>query len=138
MLNSSSKWLAGVVASILILDYLATCVVSAATAAAYLAAEVTLPDRLPYFALAIIIMCAFALIAFLGIRESSTVALAIFSLHLVTMLVVLVASIIHWIQVGNATLIANWNYPYPNNSSPIHMIFNGFCIGLLGVTGYEV
>jgi amino acid transporter len=138
MLNSSSKWLAGVVASILILDYLATCVVSAATAAAYLAAEVALPDQLPAFALAIIIMVAFALIAFLGIRESSTVALIIFMFHLITMLTLLIASFIHWGQVGNATLIANWNYPYPENSSAVKMIFNGFCVGLLGVTGYEV
>ncbi|KAI9280283.1 amino acid permease-domain-containing protein [Umbelopsis sp. AD052] len=137
MLNSSSKWLAGVVASVLILDYLATCVVSAASAAAYLAAEVALPDKLPAFALAIIIMVAFALIAFLGIRESSTVALIIFLFHLITMLTLLIASIIHWGQVGNATLIANWNYPYPENSSAAKMIFSGFCVGLLGVTGYE-
>ncbi|CAO3664430.1 unnamed protein product [Umbelopsis ramanniana] len=137
MLNSSSKWLAGVVASILILDYLATCVVSAASAAAYLAAEVALPDKLPAFALAIIIMIVFALIAFCGIRESSTVALIIFSVHLITMLTVLIASFIHWGQVGNATLIANWNYPYPEGSSAVKMIFNGFCVGLLGVTGYE-
>jgi len=138
MLNSSSKWLAGVVASILILDYLATCVVSASSAAAYLAAEVALPDKLPAFALAIIIMVVFALIAFCGIRESSTVALIIFSIHLITMLTVLIASLIHWGQIGNAILIANWNYPYPEGSSAVKMIFNGFCVGLLGVTGYEV
>lgn len=138
MLNSSSKWLAGVVASVCILDYLATCVVSAATAAAYLAAEVTLPDKLPAFALAILIMVVFAAIALMGIRESSTVALVIFLFHLITMMAVLLASIVRWVQTGNEVLIANWNYPYPDNTSAVQMIFNGFCIGLLGVTGYEV
>jgi len=137
MLNSSSKWLAGVVASVCILDYLATCVVSAATAAAYLAAEVTLPDKLPAFALAILIMVVFAAIALMGIRESSTVALVIFLFHLITMMAVLLASIVRWVQTGNEVLIANWNYPYPDNTSAVQMIFNGFCIGLLGVTGYE-
>jgi amino acid transporter len=138
MLNSSSKWLAGVVASVCILDYLATCVVSASSAAAYLAAEVTLPDKLSAFVLAILIMIVFAAIAFLGIRESSTVALVIFFCHLITMMAVLVASIVRWVETGNDILIANWNHPYPDNTSAIQMIFNGFCIGLLGVTGYEV
>jgi amino acid transporter len=138
MLNSSSKWLAGVVASILILDYLATCVVSASSAASYLAAEILLPSHLPPFALSIIIMVAFAAIAFLGIQESSTVALVIFLIHLITLLGVMVTSIVRWGEIGNDTLIANWNHPYPDGVSAVRMIFNGFCIGLLGVTGFEV
>ncbi|CAM0135491.1 hypothetical protein VKS41_005136 [Umbelopsis sp. WA50703] len=137
MLNSSSKWLAGVVASILILDYLATCVVSASSAASYLAAEILLPSHLPPFALSIIIMVAFAAIAFLGIQESSTVALVIFLIHLITLLGVMVTSIVRWGEIGNETLIANWNHPYPDGVSAVRMIFNGFCIGLLGVTGFE-
>ncbi|KAI7862731.1 amino acid permease-domain-containing protein [Spinellus fusiger] len=137
MLNTTSKTMASLAACIAILDYLATCVVSASTASAYLAAEVTLPDIFSAFTLTIVILIVFSIICILGLRESSTLTLSIFILHAITMAVVMVASIVMWIRQGNGVLIDNWNTPDPEGTSPLRMIFNGFCIGLLGVTGFE-
>ncbi|KAL0094978.1 amino acid permease-domain-containing protein [Phycomyces blakesleeanus] len=137
MLNTTSKTVAAVAACLSILDYLATCVVSASTASAYLAAEVDLPEKFSAFVLTIIILIAFSLVCILGLRESSTLTLSIFTLHSITMAVVMIASIVMWGRQGNNVLIENWNIPDPEGTSPLRMIFNGFCIGLLGVTGFE-
>jgi amino acid transporter len=138
MLNSTTKSTAAVAACLSILDYLATCVVSASTASAYLAAEVTLPEKLTPFLLTMIILIAFSLICVLGLKESSTLTLSIFTLHLVTMLAVMIASLIMWGKQGSQTLIDNWAIPDPPGSNPVLMIVKGVCIGLLGVTGFEV
>lgn len=138
MLNSVSKSTAAICACLSILDYLATCVVSASTASAYLAAEVELPAKLTSFVLTIVILIAFSLICLLGLKESSTLTLSIFSLHALTMGVVLVASIIMWGKQGSQTLIDNWTkIPDPEGSNPVLLIVKGVCIGLLGVTGFE-
>lgn len=138
MLNSTTKSTAAVAACLSILDYLATCVVSASTASAYLAAEVTLPEKLTPFLLTIIILIVFSLICILGLRESSTLTLSIFSLHLVTMLAVMITSFVMWGKSGSQTLKDNWAIPDPPDSNPALMIARGVCIGLLGVTGFEV
>ncbi|KAG2196742.1 hypothetical protein INT47_009633, partial [Mucor saturninus] len=138
MLNSTSKSTAAIAACLSILDYLATCVVSASTASAYLAAEVDLPDRLTPFILTIVILVTFSLICILGLRESSTLTLSIFMLHLITMLAVMLTSFVMWGKGGSQTLIDNWTkYPDPPGSNPLMMIAKGVCIGLLGVTGFE-
>lgn len=138
MLNSTTKSTAAIAACLSILDYLATCVVSASTASAYLAAEVTLPDKLTPFILTIIILIAFSLICILGLKESSTLTLSIFAMHSITMFVVMITSIVMWIRGGNQTLINNWNIPVQPDSNAALMIAKGVCIGLLGVTGFEV
>lgn len=139
MLNSTTKTTAAVAACFSILDYLATCVVSASTASAYLAAEVVLPSNLTPFIITIIILIGFSMICLLGLRESSTLTLSIFTLHGVTMAVVMITSIIMWGKGGSQTLIDNWtSIPDPEGSNPAYLIFNGLCIGLLGVTGFEV
>ncbi|KAG2199866.1 hypothetical protein INT46_003723 [Mucor plumbeus] len=138
MLNSTSKTTAAVVACFSILDYLATCVVSASTASAYLAAEVVLPSNLTPFIITIIILIGFSMICLLGLRESSTLTLSIFTLHAVTMGVVMITSIVQWGKGGSQTLIDNWtSIPDPEGLHPVYMIFKGLCIGLLGVTGFE-
>ncbi|CAO3586231.1 unnamed protein product [Absidia cylindrospora] len=137
MLNTTSKWIAAIAACFSILDYLATCGVSASTASAYLAEQVNLPSGFSPFILSLVIIIFFSLICLFGIRESSTVSLTIFILHLITMAVLIIASLIQWGRSGNAVLVANWQAPTPTGVNPVHAIFNGFCIGLLGVTGIE-
>lgn len=138
MLNSTTKSAASIAACLSILDYLATCVVSASTASAYLAAEVTLPDKLTPFIITIIILITFSLICILGLRESSTLTLSIFTLHSITMLVVMITSFVMWGRGGSQTLIDNWTiYKDPSEPNPALMIAKGVCIGLLGVTGFE-
>ncbi|GAA5814005.1 hypothetical protein MFLAVUS_007495 [Mucor flavus] len=138
LLNSTTKSTAAVAACLSILDYLATCVVSASTASAYLAAEVDLPSKLSPFLLTIIILIVFSLICLMGLKESSSLTLSIFTLHSVTMFAVMIASFVMWIRGGSQTLIDNWTLvPDPPGSTPVTMVLKGVCIGLLGVTGFE-
>ncbi|KAG0251380.1 hypothetical protein DFQ27_008785 [Actinomortierella ambigua] len=109
----------------------------AATATAYVAAEVTLPAALSVFTLTVLVMVVFAVVTFFGVRESSTVASTVFILHLVTMLILMITATVHWVKSGNGVLVANWSEPPVQGSSPARLIWNGFCICLLGATGLE-
>ncbi|RUP43698.1 hypothetical protein BC936DRAFT_136842 [Jimgerdemannia flammicorona] len=140
MLNTTSKLFAAVAAALSILSYVATAVVSAATATAYLAGEVTLPTHLSVFWLTILVMVLFASVTLLGIKESSNLAFGIFTLHCCVLLVLMIMSVIHWRTIGSAILAANWydtTYSATSPSAAALQIFNGFCIGLLGITGFE-
>ena len=75
----SSKSLALVGASLLLLDFAATSVVSAATAVSYLAGEVTLP--FPVVVGSLIVLMIFLLISLSGIRDSARLALTLLSIH---------------------------------------------------------
>jgi amino acid transporter len=46
-----------------------------------------------------------------------------------------VYSVISWAHIGQQQLRANWHPPSAAQS--IHDIFNGVCIGMLGLTGFE-
>ena len=54
------------------------------------------------------------------------------------MFALFVAGVVEWGRQGNATLFANWHAGQPQSSSEIaKQIFQGICIGFLGVTGFE-
>ncbi|KAI0070664.1 hypothetical protein K474DRAFT_1669815 [Panus rudis PR-1116 ss-1] len=137
LLNVSSKWFALLGAAMLLLDFASTSVVSAATAATYLAGEVSLP--FPSYLGTVIILVIFTTISLSGLRESARIALAVLSLHILTMIVLFVASIIAWSRVGNSQLHANWATGRGSVTPDhiLHQVFNGFCIGMLGLTGFE-
>lgn len=78
-LNVSSKWLALLGAAMLLLDYASTSVVSAATAAAYLSGEVSLP--FPAYVGALLVVVVFTIVSLSGLRESARIALIVLSLH---------------------------------------------------------
>src|SRR4051812_28789422 len=79
-LNVSTKSFALVGAALLLLDFASTAVVSAATAATYLAGEVpSLP--FPTWVGAVIVLVLFTIISLMGVRESARIALAVLSLH---------------------------------------------------------
>lgn len=49
-----------------------------------------------------------------------------------------VASTVAWARMGNAQLRSNWAYGQENASQSIaRQIFNGVCVGVLGLTGFE-
>lgn len=136
LLNVTSKSLALVGAAILLLDFSSTAIVSAATAASYLAGEVTLP--FPAFVVAILVLIVFTAVSLSGMKESARVAFAVLSLHVVTMLVLWTASAISWGRHGSQLLKDNWAAGQAGSSASIvHQIFNGICIGMLGLTGFE-
>ena len=78
-LNVSTKSLALLGAVFLLLDFASTAVVSAATAASYLAGEVTLP--FPTFVGSILILVIFTFISLAGIKASTRVALVTLIFH---------------------------------------------------------
>ncbi|KAF8934956.1 hypothetical protein BGZ52_002261 [Haplosporangium bisporale] len=135
-LNTSAKWVAGIMATLAVLDYMATSVLSAASATSYLSSQFALPSSFGVFPLTIAVIIVFGIITFLGVRESSTVASCIFLTHLITMTVLMGTALVHWIRNGNDILISNWQTPHPDTNVAT-LIWNGFCLGLLGVTGFE-
>ncbi|KIM82858.1 hypothetical protein PILCRDRAFT_820149 [Piloderma croceum F 1598] len=54
------------------------------------------------------------------------------------MLVLAIASVIAWGRAGNAQLRENWAAGQATSAPEVaHQIFNGICIGMLGLTGFE-
>ncbi|CAG8785663.1 9712_t:CDS:2, partial [Dentiscutata erythropus] len=47
----------------------------------------------------------------------------------------MIACLIQWVIQGNSILIENWEDPGSGN--PLLDTFNGICVGLLGITGFE-
>lgn len=123
-------------ATLAVLDYMATSVLSAASATSYLSSQFALPSTFGVFPLTIAVILVFGIITFVGVRESSTVASCIFVGHLITITVVMGTALVHWVRNGNDILISNWQTPHPDMSVS-RLIWNGFCLGLLGVTGFE-
>ena len=70
-----------------------------------------------------------------GIRESSVVALTIFTLHAITLLILMVLGVIELVKDGGSKLSDNWHDAM--QASPAKDIYFGFCVGLLGITGFE-
>lgn len=137
LLNVSSKTLALIGAALLLLDFSATAVVSAATAMSYLDGEVTLPFSTVVGSILIILL--FALVYLSGVRDSAKMAFTIMMLHVVTMITLFVASAVAWRQRGNAQIRENWvrGTEGLTAAAVARDIFNGICIGVLGLTGFE-
>ncbi|KAJ7844513.1 amino acid permease-domain-containing protein [Mycena olivaceomarginata] len=136
ILNVSRKSLALLGAALLLLDFAATAVVSAATASSYLAGEVALP--FPPFVGAALVLVIFALVSLTGLKESARIAFVVLAFHMATMTALGVASSVHWARTGNAQLRQNWRDGQPPSHAAIaRQLFNGFCLGMLGLTGIE-
>ncbi|KAG6840422.1 hypothetical protein C0991_006816 [Blastosporella zonata] len=136
ILNVSSKSFALVGAALLLLDFTSTSVVSAATAASYLAGEVKLP--FPEFVGAIIVLVIFMVISLLGMKDSARIALVVLLFHFGTMSILIVSSCVHWGKSGSKQLRDNWHSgAAPSVRSAARDIFNGICLGMLGLTGFE-
>ncbi|KAJ7122407.1 amino acid permease-domain-containing protein [Mycena epipterygia] len=136
MINVTRKSAAMVGAALLLLDFTASSVVSAATAASYLSGEVALP--FPSFIAAAVVFGIFALVSLSGLKESSRLALVVLSFHGATMLTLAVMATVHWVKIGNTQLRQNWEQGQaPNWPAVARQLFNGFCLGMLGLTGIE-
>ncbi|KAF7967052.1 hypothetical protein HWV62_35979 [Athelia sp. TMB] len=136
LLNVSSKSLSIIGAALLLLDFTATTVVSAATTASYISGEVTLP--FPAFVIAIFYLVLVGVIPLSGAKGSSRIAIGMLMLHLTTMAVLAVAGFIAWGRTGSSQLRENWVAGQaPSATAIIHEVFNGVCLGMLGLTGFE-
>ncbi len=133
LLNTTSKSTASVAATLTLLSYMATAVISSNEAIHYL--HHIIPS-LPIIISTIVLLAIFAVLAIGGISESAKVAIGIFIFHL-SSLVILSGFIIYFLsQNGIKTFLENWNLPITGGSIS-KAIFLGFAASMLGVSGFE-
>lgn len=132
LLNTTKKSTASFAASLTILSYMATAVISASEAIKY---AHSLWDSIPVILATIILLILFMGLVILGIGESSKVAIAIFVFHLASLLVLCFGSIYFLFQSGFDTLIANFKLPVEGGFTKA--LFFGFAAAMLGISGFE-
>lgn len=133
LLNTTSKSVASFAATLTILSYMATAVISANEAIHYL--HHIIPS-LPIIVATIVLLAIFATLTIGGITESAIVAIGIFLFHLGSLLV-LSCFIGYFIwQSGLGVFFQNWSSPIQDGNIGT-AIFLGFAASMLGVSGFE-
>ncbi len=132
LLNTTSKSMASFAATLTLLSYMATAVISANEAIHYLH---HLIPPMPIIIATIGLLLIFAILTIGGITESAKVAIGIFLFHL-SSLIILSGFIIYFlVQHGTVTFFENWHFP--REGSITNAIFLGFAASMLGVSGFE-
>ncbi len=133
LLNTSSKRLASFAATLTVLSYMATAVISASEAMHYL------HNLLPFINViiaTIVVLAIFTILAVIGIGESAGVAVVIFIIHLVSLSLLVIAAIWFISNNGLATFKLNWNMPIKQGGI-LMALFLGFSAAMLGISGFE-
>ncbi len=133
LLNTTNKYNASIAATLTILSYMATAVLSASTAMYYLNALVPSVTVLGATAT---VLAIFMLLSIAGLTESAVVAVVIFIAHLSTMALLIGASFWFVANNGFSLLQLNWELPNPSGTVAAALFF-GFSTAMLGVTGFE-
>ena len=133
LLNTTSKSVASFAATLTLLSYMATAVISANEAIHYL--HHLLP-AIPIIIATIILLAFFSAITIGGVSESAKVAIGIFLFHLTSF--VLLSGFIGFFLINNGIglFIENWHLP-TTEGSITNAIFLGFAASMLGVSGFE-
>ena len=134
LLNTSSKRLASFAATLTVISYMATAVISSLEGMHYL------HTIIPYVNVSIatiIVLSGFTVLAIMGIKESAKVAVVIFLIHLFSLSLLVITSI-WFIAFSNdlSTLRLNWDMPVQSGSI-IKALFFGFAAAMLGISGFE-
>lgn len=133
LLNTSTKRLASFAATLTVLSYMATAVISSIEGMHYLY------GIFPYFNVTlatIIVLIVFTALAIIGIGESAFVAVIIFVVHLFTLSLLVLTSVWFVANNGLATFHINWELPVKSGSI-ITALFLGFSAAMLGISGFE-
>lgn len=133
LLNTSTKKLASMAATLTVLSYMATAVISSLEGMHYL------HKILPFINIniaTVIVLLAFTCLAIMGIGESAIVAVFIFVTHLITLTILVIVSIWFIINNGLETFTVNWALPLKSGSI-ITALFLGFSAAMLGISGFE-
>jgi len=133
LLNTTSKSVASFAATLTILSYMATAVISANEAIHYL--HHIIPS-MPIIIATIALLSLFAFLAIGGITESAKVAIGIFLFHLGSLVILTVFIVIFLIKNGAGMFFENWHMPLKEGSI-LTAIFFGFAASMLGVSGFE-
>jgi amino acid transporter len=132
LLNTTSKSMASLAATLTILSYMATSVISASEAIHYLHSLIV---GIPIIIATIGLLSFFALLAIMGIRESSKVASGIFVFHLVSLVILSFSIFYYLIENGFGMFVQNNNEPV--EGSIAMALFFGFAASMLGISGFE-
>lgn len=133
LLNTSTKRLASLAATLTVLSYMATAVISSIEGMHYL------HNMLPQINVTIatiVVLLAFTGLAVLGIGESAFVAVIIFVVHLFTLSILVLVAIWFIINNGFTTFHINWEMPIASGSIVTALIL-GFSAAMLGISGFE-
>ncbi len=133
LLNTTSKSMASLAASLTLLSYMATAVISASEAMHYLSGIV---PALPVQTATIILLALFMGLTILGLGESAVVAVVIFLFHLASLTLLAGTMTYFLLHHGLQTLYANYQLPTPHGSVGM-AIFWGVTAAMLGISGFE-
>lgn len=133
LLNTTSKSMASFAATLTLLSYMATAVISANEAIHYLH---HLIPAIPIIIATIILLSLFGVLTIGGVSESAKVAIGIFIFHLASFAVLSVFIIYFLLNSGFEIFIENWHLP-TTGGSITNAIFLGFAASMLGVSGFE-
>lgn len=133
LLNTSTKRLASLAATLTVLSYMATAVISASEAMHYLHG---IFENLNITIATVIVLILFTGLAILGIGESAFVAVVIFLTHIGTLSLLVLASVWFVLNNGLDTFHINWQTPIASGSIKT-ALFLGFSAAMLGISGFE-
>ncbi|WPR70695.1 APC family permease [Flavobacterium sp. NG2] len=133
LLNTSSKRLASLAATLTVLSYMATAVISASEGMHYLHG---IAPSINITIATIVILLLFTGLAILGIGESAIVAVVIFITHLTTLSLLVLASAFFIFTNGLDTFYINWSLPI-SSGGIVNALFLGFSAAMLGISGFE-
>ncbi len=136
LLNTTSKRMASMAATLTLLSYMATAVISANEAIHYLFSLFDIHNNFIILLATTALLAVFAGLAIMGIKESSKVAIAIFIFHLTTMSILIAGLIIYVVHHGFDIFWQNWHQP-PRHGKIWLAIFFGFAASMLGISGFE-
>jgi amino acid transporter len=142
LLNTTTKRIASVAASLAILSYIATGVVSGTSACNYLASQV---PSLPIVPATVGLLFFFSVLSLVGITESAVVALVIFVLHVATLAVLCVFSAMFVVRNNFEILRNNLSTDFPDinmagsivSGNVATAVFFGTSAAMLGISGFE-
>ncbi|WP_163518061.1 APC family permease [Gelidibacter japonicus] len=132
LLNTTKKSTASLAASLTVLSYMATAVISGSEAVKYAHSIWTVIPVLP---VTIALLLVFMGLVILGIGESSKVAMIIFLFHLLSLIVLCSFCLIYFVENGTETLVSNFRLPI--EGSIFSALFLGFSAAMLGISGFE-
>lgn len=133
LLNTTSKGMASLAASLTLLSYMATAVISANEAMAYLK---NIVPHLPVILATVGLLAIFMGLVIIGIGESSKVAIGIFIFHLSSLVLLSSFSGIYIFEHGWQVFTENNALPVKHGALPMALFF-GFSAAMLGISGFE-
>ena len=133
LLNTTSKKTASVAACLSLLSYMATGVVSAASAISYL--QYIVP-AIPLNVGVIIVLGTFAALTLWGIKDSSNVAYTILVFHMSTIAILVVSMVVWLCRHPHDNQFVNNVHSNVNQGVGLSLLY-GYASAMLGVTGFE-